>query len=179
MPNWCFNLAKFTFPDKETYNKFILAVRDESLFATFAPLELDSDQTWSIEKAVEKWGTKWEPSEWQNVEPTPFIEDSEYFLSATFDTAWAPPIGFYECLMKEHNIHVDAAFHEGGEEVFGKCVYNETISKNTYFNYPRSESQLFRVRQDIGINGELDSFMSCEWDRLLEIWEEKSDQDSI
>jgi hypothetical protein len=179
MPNWCFNHAEFAFPDKETYNKFILAVLDESLFATFAPLELDSDKTWSIEKAVEKWGTKWEPSEWQNVEPTPFIESPEYIIIANFDTAWAPPIGFYECLMNDHNIQVNAMFHEGGEEIFGKCVYNEIISKNTYFNYPRSESQLFRVRQDIGINGELDSFMSCEWDRLLEIWEEKSDEDSI
>jgi hypothetical protein len=165
MPNWCFNLAEFTFPDKETYDKFILAIRDESLFATFAPLELDKDKTWSLEKAVEKWGTKWEPTEWQTLERD--IDDS-IIMAATFDTAWAPPIGFYETLNTVHNIHVNAMFYEGGEEVFGKCIYDETNEKNIYYNYPRNARQLRDIILEI--DEELDSFMSCEWDRLLEMW---------
>ena len=177
MPNWCFNHSEFTFPDKETYNKFILAVRDESLFATFAPLSSDPNPTWSLEKAVEKWGTKWEPTEWQNVEPTPFIEDSEYFLRATFNTAWAPPIGFYETLNTVHKVRVNAMFYEGGEEVFGKCIYDETDEKNIYYNYPRNARQLRDIILEI--DEELDDFMSCEWDRMLEMWAEKSDEDSI
>jgi hypothetical protein len=177
MPNWCFNLAEFTFPNKETYDKFRLAIADESIFATFAPLASDSDQTWSLEKAVEKWGTKWEPSDWNTLENAPLIEDSEHFLNATFDTAWAPPIGFYETMNAMHNIRVNAMFYEGGEEVFGKCVYNDNVEKNTYYNYPRNERQLDEIRKDI--DEDLDSFMSDEWDRLLEMWAEKSDQDSI
>ena len=174
MPNWCMNTLYLTHSDPEQIERAEDALGRRGFMNEFLPTPPDVDSyTWHIEK----WGTKWEPTEWQNIEPMPFIEDSAYFLSATFDTAWAPPIGFYDTMNTTHNIRVNAMFYEGGEEVFGKCVYDENTEKNIYYNYPRNERQLSEIRKEI--DEKLDSFMSCEWDRLLEMWAEKSDQDSI
>jgi hypothetical protein len=66
-------------------------------------------------------------------------------------------------------------FHEPGEQVFGQCTYRESVEKIDYYNYPDTSSQLDRLRECIGINGELDDYMSCEWERIEEKWEKGSD----
>jgi len=69
MPNWCHNSAKFVFPNRELYDKFNLAISDECVFSTFVPLGLGMDvnglELWDFSLAIEKWGTKTDPSEWE------------------------------------------------------------------------------------------------------------------
>lgn len=177
MPNWCHNRAKLTFPNQELRQNFEIAIKGECLFSTFVPLDLEEEK-WDLEKAVELWGTKWEPGEIQIEEVPPSIDNNDIERIITFETAWAPPIGFYERLNKNYGIFVLAMFHEAGEQVFGQCVYRDSIEKIDYHNYPNTHLQLDRIRERIGINGELDEYMSCEWEILEERWEKRS-EDSL
>jgi hypothetical protein len=176
MPNWCHNRAIFTFPNQELCQKFETAIKDECLFSVFVPLDVEnSEEKWDFEKAVELWGTKWEPSE-MNIHEVPVsMDNSDIEMNISFETAWAPPIGFYERLNKNYGIFVFAMFHEAGEQVFGQCVYRETVEKIDYHNYPNTHLQLDRLREIIGINGDLDDYMSCEWEILEEKWEKESE----
>ena len=64
MPNWCHNLATFTCPSKEIYDKLLLSMKNDNWFEIFAPLGLDKDEFengWDYIVAIEKWGTKWSP----------------------------------------------------------------------------------------------------------------------
>jgi hypothetical protein len=179
MPNWCHNRAKITFPNKELHQKFEIAIKDGCLFSAFVPLDLGTgDDKWDLEKAVELWGTKWEPSEIKTEEVPVSMDDSDIELNISFETAWAPPIGFYERLNKNYGVFVFAMFHEGGEQVFGQCIYRASVEKIDYHNYPNTHLQLDRIRERIGINGDLDDYMSYEWERLEDQLEKRS-EDSL
>ena len=179
MPNWCNNHAKFTFPNRDLYQKFDIAIKDGCLFSTFVPLEPETndkgEEKWDYRKAIEYWGTKWEPSDIIIEELPVSMDDNDFEMVIAFETAWAPPIGFYERLNKNHGIFVFGMFHELGERVFGQCTYRESVEKIDYYNYPDAPSQLHRLRQCIGINRDLDNYMSMEWERLEEMWEKGSD----
>jgi hypothetical protein len=177
MPNWCHNRAKIIFPNQDLYQKFDTAIKDECLFSAFVQLDLGDDK-WDVEKAIELWGTKWEPSDIRIEEVPLTMDNSDIEMNISFETAWAPPIGFYERLNKNYGIFVFAMFHEAGEHVFGKCTYKEDIEKINYHNYPNTHLQLDRLREFIGINGDLDEYMSCEWERLEDRWEKRS-EDSL
>jgi hypothetical protein len=179
MPNWCHNRVKFTFPNKELYKKFDTAIKDEALFSTFVPLDTETDENgqkkWDHRKAIEYWGTKWEPSDIEIDEEPLSMDDSDIEMVVTFETAWAPPIGFFERLNKNHGIFVFGMFHEPGEQVFGQCTYREHVENIDYYNYPDTPLQLDRLREKIGINQDLDDYMSCEWEQIEERWEKGSD----
>jgi hypothetical protein len=183
MPNWCRNSAKFIFPNLELYDKFNLAILDKCVFSTFVPLGLGRDpkglEVWDFSLAIEKWGTKSDPSEWEIIEPPVSMDQEEITIQVEFDTAWAPPIGFYESIKKTHGIYTIAYFHESGEHVFGSCIYNEDIDKNRYYNYPLNATQLLSLRAVIGINGELDVFMFSEWNYLEEMWNDRDSGDEF
>jgi hypothetical protein len=184
MPNWCYNVTTFTFPDKEIREKFISAIKSCYLFATFVPLELGFDSSgkdnWNISTAIEKWGTKWEPDQMEIFDENSLSEKKgDLILHTSFDTAWAPPIGFYESINKNHHIETNSYFYEPGEEVFGYCNFDNSTEVIKYYNYPRNSSQLNILRAEIGINSELDKFMHCEWYRLEQLWDEYDSEDSI
>lgn len=182
MPNWCGNQAVLTFPSKELHDLFLNSVSDANIFSTFAPLNLGEDENgssrWEFSKAIEVWGTKCEPLDVVVIESSE-QPDENWRVRVSFDTAWAPPIGVYERLNKNHGILVKAYFHESGEEVFGMCTYNGDVENNKYYNYPRSAPQLFSLRECIGINGELDAYMFSEWTRLETRWSEHNSDDSF
>jgi len=176
MPNWCHNRVKFTFPNQELCQKFDTAIKDECLFSAFVPLDVEnSEEKWDFEKAVELWGTKWEPSDVEIDEVPVSMDNSDIEMNISFETAWAPPIGFYERLNKNYGIFIFAMFCERGEQVFGQCTYRESVEKIDYYNYPNTYLQLDRLREIIGINGDLDTYMYSEWEILEDRWEKKSD----
>lgn len=185
MPNLCYNQAKFVFPNEELKSVFLLAIKDECLFSTFVPLS-DGETNSNIEK----WGTKWEPTEFAIIEnkilPDFFIDETietyieeKKSMEIVFETAWCPPVGFYENINKIHGILVEAFFYESGEEVFGMSVYNNLDHNNKYYNYPRNKKQLDEIREHIGINSDLDEFMYSVWDMLTNKWDECNSDDSF
>ena len=64
-----------------------------------------------------KWGTKWDVEIF-----SPILEDGQ--LTASFSSAWAPPIGVYQELT-EQGFDVDARFYEPGMDFAGTYTSDE------------------------------------------------------
>ena len=118
MPNWCYNSVEVTHDDPAMVQKFIDATREGAGFInTFVPVPADlqivsgfvgedkqaeheAKQKENIAKhgykdwydfCVNEWGTKWD------------VDCAEAFskdgaIHTSFDSAWSPPIAFYEKL---------------------------------------------------------------------------------
>ena len=164
MPNWCFNCAEFKFPNNELYNKFIEAIKTKNLFSTFAELPCGKDENgeynWDFQFAIECWGTKWEPEEIYYNEGVETLT-----ISASFDTAWAPPLQFYEKLNKTYGICVVAQFYESGVEMFGSW---DCTGGAQYYDYPLNKEELDEMKKILP--SDLNTFMESEWENLEELW---------
>ena len=134
MPNWCINKLTISHPEQDMIKKFDKAYRDDWTIETFYPTPRDpSDPTKLIGEGqawgegqdqtnswwhwrVQNWGTKWDIGckDGYGVEPT--IVDNE--LSVTFDSAWSPPLGFYERLVTL-GFSVEASYFEPGMSFAG------------------------------------------------------------
>lgn len=109
MPNWCNNYASFNHKDPEQIKKLITASKEGKLFETFVPFP---NGEWDYGWCVQEWGTKWDISN-QDVQ-----EDGTNDASVSFDSAWGPPIAFYD-KMKELGFDVDATYYEEGMQFAG------------------------------------------------------------
>lgn len=141
MPNWCENFitishddptmisrAKKGFDNNKFFNEFIPV--PEPLSGTAATAGHTPTEQENLEKygysswydfCIEKWGTKWDVGgdNYANQDdPT-----SETTWSATFDTAWAPPIAFYEHLVSL-GFTVSASYYEPGCDFAGNFEGN-------------------------------------------------------
>lgn len=112
IPNWCSNTLTISHEDPAQIQRFVDAAKQGRLFAEFVPLNENGD--WEYGKAVDMWGTKWDISE------TDFEIDGKS-ASGYFDTAWSPPIAFYEALM-DMDFEVEASYHESGMQFAGVYV---------------------------------------------------------
>lgn len=104
IPNWCANSLTVTHSDPAMLDRFMTASAAGNLFAEFVPLQESGE--WDYELAVQKWGTKWEAND------SDFNRDGDS-IYGVFDTAWSPPIEFYQALV-ELGFEVDADYHEPG-----------------------------------------------------------------
>jgi hypothetical protein len=125
MPNWCANSLTVSHSDPAMLDRFMTASAADNLFGEFVPLQESGE--WDYELAVQKWGTKWEASD------ANFNRDGDS-VSGVFDTAWAPPIGFYQALV-ELGFEVDADYHEPGM-TFAGVFTNEG---ETFYDYDFSD----------------------------------------
>ena len=99
MPNWCNNELKIYGDDKQL-KKFIKKAKgtkkDKSdlVMNNLLPLPKEKDGDWD-DWQVKNWGTKWD------IEATLAFEDegiAEYY----FNSAWSPPIQFFENISKKY-----------------------------------------------------------------------------
>lgn len=127
MPNWCYNSLTVSHSDPAQIERFIKAAAEGNLFAEFVPLNENNE--WDYNSAVEKWGTKWDihESDFSSLDPNQ--------CSGSFDTAWAPPVEFYNHIV-EQGFTVDAIYHEPGMEFAG--IYSTETGDET-FNYDFSD----------------------------------------
>jgi hypothetical protein len=93
---------------------------------------------------VNRWGTKWEV-DCQDVE----VEDDGLTVSASFDSAWAPPIGIAEELV-DRGLQVTLYYYEPGVGYVGK--YED--GQDDIYEYGNETSQTVRAV----IGDELDDF---------------------
>lgn len=105
MPNWCANYLSVRHTDPEMIRRFLNAIPLEELFSEFVPLNENGE--WEYDKAVSKWGTKWEAGD-INV-----INSSVDSVNVYFQTAWSPPIQFYEELL-DMGFELSASYSEPG-----------------------------------------------------------------
>jgi hypothetical protein len=128
------NKLTVTHEDKSMLDKFEKAYRNDWTIETFYPTPRDpGDPTMMMgeDKAMSKddnvnnnwylwrianWGTKWDIGcgDGYGLEPTRV--DNE--LSITFDSAWSPPLGFYERLVVL-GFDVQASYFEPGMSFAG------------------------------------------------------------
>ena len=112
MPNWTNNEVTI----KGDIAKIAEGLAEgKELFSLVHPKPDDIDDWYSWN--VNNWGTKWDT----NAEIVEVTEDS---ISLSFDTAWAPPIAFYDRL-RELGFEVNATFLETGMMFVGEYVDGE------------------------------------------------------
>ena len=110
MPNWCSNTLVLQHTNPAMITRAAEAIERGGLFEEFVPLNV-----WDYNQAVAKWGTKWDAS---NLE---IIDRYENSVSASFDTAWSPPINFYDELLAQ-GFEVHASYFEPGMGFVGRYI---------------------------------------------------------
>jgi len=191
MPNWCANVVVIEATELEGAQKLRQLenhLNDEGgLFEFFIPIpeELNNPLTGRFggedaeaidalreelkEKygfsgwydfCIAKWGSKWD------ARIDDFYRDGDE-VTIYFDTAWSPPIAFYQTLFEEFNMKVKATFVEQGANYIGYYVDGDYKDQefvtdpydedNDDFSYSECQDQYFEAFLD-----------NCKYKDLLE-----------
>ena len=181
IPNWCNNTVKFTHADTTQIARVATAFAAEQLMQEFYPcptslnitagmdgpkgspeqLALEAQEQKNIQEhgfanwydwQVEMWGTKWDVGD-KNNDCGYVVGDTAIVLS--FDSAWSPPIGFYE-KMEELGFSVDAMYYEPGMAFCGHYVDGEDaqyeITGNAEWvdnNIPEDINMMFAIAENM------------------------------
>lgn len=121
MPNWNYNVVKVSHTDKAMVDKFISGCKT-GLFTEFLPIPEDQKEEWYGWNTA-NWGTKWDVSD---IDCTPVDDDG--VITVSFDTAWAPPIAFFEHLLSL-DFMVEAYYYEPG---MGFCGIFDSLGDAYY-----------------------------------------------
>ena len=114
--------------------------------------------------AVARWGTKWDVGGADcNIE----LDDDGLGFTASFDSAWSPPLGVYEELV-EQGYEVVGYYYESGMSFVGK------IEDGADFCYDYGSCNSETVRGYIG--DELDDFW-CISEQMAEYEEENEEEE--
>lgn len=165
MPNWCNNNVDITAttPEQmEILNRIATREKNQGVFEMVLPLpeilrdttsptpaDLDSVQrnvmiaqtgydNW-YDWQVSNWGTKWD------VDPIDEQFDGET-LSLCFDSAWAPPITFYERLV-EMGFEVSANYYEPGMCFAGEWVNGDDFCIDDVYELARKDTSELSTRE--------------------------------
>lgn len=121
MPNWCMNnvVLKHT---KDKIDALEAQLREgKEFFNLLFPRPVEEEENW-YGWNVDNWGTKWDV--YIEVENDRLQRLDDETLSLSFDTAWGPPIAFYNFLFEE-GWDVTAKYYEPGIGFVGE--YDNTI----------------------------------------------------
>lgn len=170
MPNWCYNYAELTCPNKDVYNKLMDSITNKCWFTTFAPL--NDENAWDYNLAKDIWKTKWNPDYVEIVNK----DENLYTITIAFETAWTPPTGVYSIMNKKYNIETIAYYEELGCEFFGECIFFNDQEIDETYDIPSNKEELNEIRNIIG--RELDDFMSSTWEQLEEQWQQEDEDEA-
>lgn len=106
MPNWCQNVAYIRNEDLGELDKIVKELDKKNDCQLFNSLVPNPSGEWQYDWSVENWGTKWDAQVYDYR-----LDDGELYIS--FDTAWAPPIAFYDKIF-EMGYEVKAYYREEG-----------------------------------------------------------------
>ena len=163
MPNWCMNHLTISHKDMDMIKKFDKAYREDWTIETFYPTPRDpGDPTMLMGEGksfsagenatnnwyhwrIANWGTKWDIGckDGYGMEPT--IVDNE--LTVTFDSAWSPPLGFYERL---HTLGFDvqASYFEPGMSFAGTWRNGEDdYYEGNWHDFPEAIKDEFNIHE--------------------------------
>lgn len=141
MPNWCSNTVTFKHDNPDKIKDIVSAWNSGELMNTFFPCpeKLNAaDRTYSSnpheQKAiartrelnlqeygyedwydwrVSEWGTKWDVGRNENSRSLSAKRGAKS-IKLRFESAWAPPVGFYKKMHDEHGYDIHAYFFEPG-----------------------------------------------------------------
>jgi len=124
MPNWCQNVAYISHEDNDKIDYIVeeLGKKEPQLFNSLYPRPAEHEEDW-YGWNTSNWGTKWDASVYDHH----MEEDGRLYIS--FDTAWGPPIGFYEFLY-ESGYDLEAFYNEEGMAFAGHFIDGEDNNYN-------------------------------------------------
>jgi hypothetical protein len=175
MPNWCSNNAEFFNEDIEKVNALeahLTKLKDEEkepgLFGFFIPRPAEFDQGdrwygWNCEN----WGTKWEVTE------VYFERIDDNTLRFTFETAWSPPLSFYEWLSINTTWYVNASYFEPGMAFIGRVVEGEDESY-TYSDIESLDAIPEELVDEFGLREQME-----EWEEENDEWNAEAELEKI
>ena len=146
MPNWCSNVVRLIHEDRTMISRAVKSARKDALLHEFVPVPQALTETtegsygdkleqarltaqregnrktygyssW-YDFAIGEWGCKWDISNGDNNYKIKKVSDG-YSVTLFFDTAWSPPINFYDKLI-ELEFNVDAMYYEPGVAFCGR-----------------------------------------------------------
>lgn len=127
MPNWCQNVVTISHEDSTQLDVIRSAIANEaklseSFLNVLVPRPLAEEENW-YHWNTQHWGTKWD----LDVQMT---EDTGNSITLAFDSAWAPPVEFYNTMV-ERGYQVMAYYNEEGMQYAG--IYDS--GEDLYFEY--------------------------------------------
>lgn len=145
MPNWCEVDVVITFNDQQEYAEFVRIAdieettdhylspsseeRGYGLFDRFVPTPpamLGSDDWWGWR--INEWGTKWNPQINE-------FEHGDGRVILRMNTAWSPPIEFFESFHKMFpSTVIKMDYLEEGMMYCGKCEISDGDVSDRYIN---------------------------------------------
>ena len=159
MPNWCANHISVRGTNSAEVKRLADAFDAGEFCQTVIPVPEDQKDNW-YDFCVNNWGTKWE------VQGDECDRDEDGLcFSASFDSAWAPPMGVVQRLT-EQGYDVTLYYYEPGMCFVGK--YEDGI--DDYYEYSNETSKT--VRSAIG--DELDDFFGIS--ENMEEYEEDNEE---
>ena len=149
MPNWCSNHFTISHSDPSLLEKMIQASIAERLGETFAPIP-DSAHDDSCDWCISNWGTKWDFG-CTDIGCTDISNLGDDIYSGYFDTAWGPPVEWYN-IMSNLGFKIEAYWHEGGNCFAGSLVDGELTEYNnidcdSVKDLPQEFEELFAVNE--------------------------------
>lgn len=118
MPNWCNNVLEISHEDPAEIQRVVAAWNSgQGFFNQLVPRPAIEEENWYAWN-IENWGTKWdvESEEWGRVTDH---NSTDTAATISYDTAWGPPLGFYEKLT-EQGFNIAAYYYEPGMAFCGK-----------------------------------------------------------
>lgn len=117
MPNWCLNKLTVSHDDKTAMDRFVAAYNKGKVCNEFIPMSDDIGDGW-YDWCINNWGTKWDvgKEEYEDaivMKKVSMESGTFYEVSLSPNTAWSPPVDFYNHLMDlGYNVH--ASYFEPG-----------------------------------------------------------------
>lgn len=152
MPNWCMNTVTFKHSDPKEVVRLQEAFQREELFFEFAPNPNGKQAEDWYSHNINEWGTKWDVGGDEDM----IRERTDNTINLSFDTAWSPPVRFYE-VMEEFGWEIEAYYYEPGMAFCGKYTssYGDEFydipetSDEAQENIPSDIDEMFCISETI------------------------------
>ena len=116
MPNWCSNTLTLSHENPDQIRRAVEAFERGELLNEFVTLPGAEQENW-YDWHIANWGTKWDVGGSDYGKPT--VDPAGTSATFNFDSAWAPPVAWYEN-MQEQGFGVNAYYYEPGMCFAGK-----------------------------------------------------------
>lgn len=121
MPNWCYNILTIH-NYSSIQNKIDPYLFNENYELTFKNLVPYLGE-WNYDWCIQNWGTKWD-ADFLN------LELGDDFACIRFQTAWSPPVTWFNTLLEKTEADLTLYYEEEGEDFAGKIERKNNIIQN-------------------------------------------------
>ena len=146
MPNWCSNQATIH-GTKEQILELAGAYERGAVIQNYLPVPEDVED--KTEYRRNHWGTKWDfgKTEYTADEECDWQVDEEGYglVHLRFDTAWSPPIGWYEAL-NVLDMTVEAYYYEPLMQFYGQWTNPVEGILDEYFSFDTKKEIPYTIR---------------------------------